>query len=134
MNSKNLKNINICANSSSISFDYKLNPDCAMYSYSNASVPFKNNVNVKCNSSSKTQKNVNVSVEKKSNISTKGKVKKHMCTSKVVSNILCGECTCKILFEQKYVTCKSCSLNFLIDCTDSSVDSCFYWYCNLCFH
>ena len=129
--SKNL-NLNICANSSSIYFDYKLNPDCAMYSYSNANVPFKNNVNVKCNASSKTQK-VNVSDEKKSNISTKGKDKKHMCTSKIVSNISCGECTCKILFEQKYITCKNRSLDFHIDCTDSSVDSCIDWYCNLCF-
>jgi len=56
------------------------------------------------------------------------------CKKNIKCKTFCGECSRNISLTQKYVTCKNCTLDFHIDCIDSSlVDSCIDWFCNSCF-
>ncbi len=83
----------------------------------------KKDVKSPCSSTTTTTK---CTKSKKSTMSCNYNVKRQ--------NIICGECTCKITMKQKYVTCKNCTLNYHIDCIDSSVvEASIDWYCDSCF-
>ena len=43
-----------------------------------------------------------------------------------------GKCTRKIIVKQNYVTCKNCTLDFHVECTDCDVNAAFW--CDSCFH
>ena len=50
-----------------------------------------------------------------------------------MSKIFCGECICKIVTKDSFVTCNNCTLDFHVSCVNVSDNHTNHWLCNSCF-